>query len=115
MALAKQQRDVDGEPTVHRVFLGGRQDWNRIESSLIAQLIEAGVSNSQVNRIVSQLENAYLRWRPETVLLISEDDRDVVLPFVEDMEHRERVTVNGLMFEILKREIRALPAGEGRR
>jgi len=50
-----------------------------------------------------------------TALLINEDDRDAVLPVVEDLAHRERVTVNGLIYEILQREIRELAAGEGGR
>lgn len=113
MVLAKQQRNV--EPAVARIWLGGLQEWERLERSFLAQLVEAGATDGQVNRICAALEKAFLKWCPETALLISEDDRDVVLPFVEDMAHLTRVTVNGLMFEILKCEIRELPAGEGRR
>jgi hypothetical protein len=114
MAPRAPSGDVDGVPAVHRVLLGGRREWDKIEGQIVMQLENAGVRGGQLEEIYKVLRSAYLKWRPETALLISQDDQDAVLPVVEDLAHRENVTVNGLIHEILKREIRGLPAGEER-
>lgn len=87
------------------VAIGGRDEWHRLWVSLQIQLADHGVSLSSSDRICDVLEAAYLKWCPGHTVTINEADRHTALPRCEELAAHARVVVNGLFFELLRREI----------
>ena len=87
------------------VWIGGRNEWHRLWISMQTQLADHGVSMAASDRICDVLETSYLKWCPGRAVLIDDADRHTALPRCEELAGHARLTINGLFFELLRREI----------
>ena len=69
------------------------------------QLADKGVGMAASDNICDVLEKAFLKWCPGRAVLIDDADRHTALPRCEELAGHARVTINGLFFELLRREI----------
>jgi len=96
---------AEGVPSVIRVTYGGPDAWLALHVSIASQLLDAGASGGEIDQICKALKKIYLKWSPGTAILVNEEDRNTALPLIEELAHLARVTVNGLLYELLQREI----------